>query len=258
MPWQRVAIPSFIQGISTFGEVVFYIKGYKYVAIPSFIQGISTDFLQGVSNPRKLVAIPSFIQGISTSIITGEGREINIWGRNPFLYSGHFNNDYLINDKIIFSPRRNPFLYSGHFNYLKGYKEIHRHCKSQSLPLFRAFQQIKTEASKMERNGSCRNPFLYSGHFNFHLWWWIMVRSRGRNPFLYSGHFNCNLVGAFNPHRRGVAIPSFIQGISTNTNIIWKSYLFRMSQSLPLFRAFQPYDSKSLIDKDQKLRIVII
>ena len=41
------------------------------------------------------------------------------------------------------------------------------------------------------------------------------VRVKGRNPFLYSGHFNsCNLSSSL-PLSLLVAIPSFIQGIST-------------------------------------------
>ncbi len=61
------------------------------VAIPSFIQGISTTiytsyFVWVISN----VAIPSFIQGISTHEVLEKEGEI-YGGRNPFLYSGHFN-----------------------------------------------------------------------------------------------------------------------------------------------------------------------
>ena len=95
----------------------FYPSSLLWVAIPSFIQGISTSMGEfSVKRARRTVAIPSFIQGISTSG-EWEGVESNItqsqslplfrafqlifsiWGicfslicRNPFLYSGHFNN----------------------------------------------------------------------------------------------------------------------------------------------------------------------
>ena len=39
---------------------------------------------------EQTVAIPSFIQGISTPPPYGGGVQVGI-GRNPFLYSGHFN-----------------------------------------------------------------------------------------------------------------------------------------------------------------------
>ncbi len=66
LDFRRVAIPSFIQGIST-----IYIQTIDNdlgdVAIPSFIQGISTYFLDlSQRYVPRYVAIPSFIQGIST------------------------------------------------------------------------------------------------------------------------------------------------------------------------------------------------
>ena len=67
------------------------------VAIPSFIQGISTlKNIECICELVALVAIPSFIQGIST----GEGKECmdspKMGCRNPFLYSGHFNMELLL------------------------------------------------------------------------------------------------------------------------------------------------------------------
>ena len=67
-------------------------------------------------NLKWLVAIPSFIQGISTTI-AGSLYQSAASGRNPFLYSGHFN----IPPMMTLSMQG-----------MSG---------SQSLPLFRAFQQ---------------------------------------------------------------------------------------------------------------------
>ena len=64
----------------------------------------------------------------------------------------------------------------------------------------------------------CRNPFLYSGHFN---------KRRRKNMRLTSSYW--------------VAIPSFIQGISTIGDPIPKIDTRPLSQSLPLFRAFQHF-----------------
>ncbi len=86
---------------------------------------------------------------------------------------------------------------------------------------------------------SGRNPFLYSGHFNN-----ILVSDlfenflEGRNPFLYSGHFN-ERVRRMNEDQILVAIPSFIQGISTYMVGTFNPHRRGASQSLPLFRAFQ-------------------
>ena len=112
-----VAIPSFIQGISTFPVLYRGIPLICLVAIPSFIQGISTKsmHLLGLGRPQP-VAIPSFIQGISTINIS-TWNSISLFCRNPFLYSGHFNK---IRDKC----------HNGEGTL------------SQSLPLFRAFQLI--------------------------------------------------------------------------------------------------------------------
>ena len=66
-------------------------KNLKWVAIPSFIQGISTLItLPFVPLILYGVAIPSFIQGISTRGRILHGVRI-ILSRNPFFYSGHFN-----------------------------------------------------------------------------------------------------------------------------------------------------------------------
>ena len=65
--------------------------------------------------------------------------------------------------------------------------------ESQSLPLFRAFQP-----------GTRRTDFGFM--------------TGGRNPFFYSGHFNSwGKWGEEEKHL--VAIPSFIQGISTNSSL---------------------------------------
>ena len=61
-----VAIPSFIQGISTCFSTERFSPEKVTVAIPSFIQGISTIHVWTPSTPEEEVAIPSFIQGIST------------------------------------------------------------------------------------------------------------------------------------------------------------------------------------------------
>ena len=67
---------------------MYYIK--EKVAIPSFIQGISTLAMAKVTMPALSVAIPSFIQGISTRVFCSASPTRGV-GRNPFLYSGHFN-----------------------------------------------------------------------------------------------------------------------------------------------------------------------
>ena len=62
----------------------------------------------------------------------------------------------------------------------------------------------------------------------------------GRNPFFYSGHFNFAPSPFWRIIKRLVAIPSFIQGISTD-KVIYSIYpIYMKSQSLLLFRAFQP------------------
>ena len=98
---RRVAIPSFIQGISTLYHPSLCLLTYDIVAIPSFIQGISTvidndlgdmyyiksqslllfrAFQQGgevvITSPSQDVAIPSFIQGISTDFLYEREKEI--------------------------------------------------------------------------------------------------------------------------------------------------------------------------------------
>ena len=99
-----IAIPSFIQGISTALEGVSERSQNICVAIPSFIQGISTD-REGREYifDKDNVAIPSFIQGIST--IKGTPAPLvaqYLRSRNPFLYSGHFNNHEEIGMRCIF------------------------------------------------------------------------------------------------------------------------------------------------------------
>ena len=138
------------------------------VAIPSFIQGISTGGAMGKAPHTSHVAIPSFIQGISTCLRRGNGKS-PAHGRNPFFYSGHFNKLEEARKKgslwgvaipsfiqgisthptpqklLIRKLSRNPFFYSGHFNTKEGEMERIVFEKSQSLLLFRAFQQTEVE-----------------------------------------------------------------------------------------------------------------
>ena len=113
-----VAIPSFIQGISTYDDRGSDFSPYYSVAIPSFIQGISTEERILPLLPPMGVAIPSFIQGISTQLL------------------------YLLMLLML------------------------KWLLSQSLPLFRAFQQYQNRDPSPIAIYQCRNPFLYSGHFN--------------------------------------------------------------------------------------------
>ena len=71
----EVAIPSFIQGISTCA-LLGSGGACRLVAIPSFIQGISTlQRFRFRQSAFFTVAIPSFIQGISTGVILFHKRE---------------------------------------------------------------------------------------------------------------------------------------------------------------------------------------
>ena len=139
---------------------------------------------------------------------------------------------------------------------------------SQSLPLFRAFQQEKAREFVRRRRES-RNPFLYSGHFNktdlslcnrftftgVAIPSFIQGISTDIIPLLIclpilpvaipsfiqgistGGHTFLRRILTYPT----VAIPSFIQGISTRRKILLSLLsIFMMSQSLPLFRAFQP------------------
>ncbi len=112
----------------------------EIVAIPSFIQGISTggsmmkDIKERLS--QSLLLFRAFQPSLWEERKTGSGRR-----RNPFFYSGHFNNA----EGDCWGRRswggRNPFFYSGHFNYprYRGYSPN----SSQSLLLFRAFQPLR-------------------------------------------------------------------------------------------------------------------
>ena len=116
---------------------------------------------------------------------------------------------------------------------------------SQSLPLFRAFQLVIPHIQRALSNNlvaipsfiqgisTCqpwnmvefsvklgRNPFLYSGHFNTKSRGLCWSRMMCRNPFLYSGHFNAIEQSWEQTRKQVVAIPSFIQGISTWS--IWR------------------------------------
>ncbi len=113
--------------------------------------------------------------------------------RNPFLYSGHFNTASSWNSALhCFQRSRNPFLYSGHFNKFLGRLEVGDH--------------------------GCRNPFLYSGHFNeisFDMETIIEI-SRSQSLLLFRAFQldgGCVFTTAV---LWDVAIPSFIQGISTS------------------------------------------
>ncbi len=113
---KRVAIPSFIQGISTVCPQSF-LENYKESRNPFFYSGHFNQLSPDGDSWKPVVAIPSFIQGIST---TPQGllRKGVLPCRNPFFYSGHFN---LFNDIERWRGYlcRNPFFYSGHFNILK-------------------------------------------------------------------------------------------------------------------------------------------
>ena len=159
-------------------------------------------------------------------------------GRNPFLYSGHFN---LIpsddtdkgyawvvaipsfiqgistrrggRNNLPFKRCRNPFFYSGHFNRRTGFGSTTGGMTSQSLLLFRAFQRAM--ADNIESTLARRNPFFYSGHFN--------MACRGGEKLLFKLSQSLLLFRAFQlgntcgyrHYWEDVAIPSFIQGIST-------------------------------------------
>ena len=182
-----VAIPSFIQGISTTDSIVSTLA-LPPVAIPSFIQGISTQLLVEplaggwqVSQSLPLfrafqlqvppwfrsswsasVAIPSFIQGISTAM-SWVFQDIERWSRNPFLYSGHFNSEEASDSE--------------------GY------VVSQSLPLFRAFQPYAS-LWLLRRSSQVAIPSFIQGISTQDSREIKIKIKYGRNPFLYSGHFN--------------------------------------------------------------------
>ena len=116
-------------------------SNYSMVAIPSFIQGISTakDLISG-RTIAELSRNPFLYSG---HFNLGEEGSVKLSvkeGRNPFFYSGHFNLFfYLLTYKNILMSQslllfrafqllveplaggwqvasRNPFFYSGHFN----------------------------------------------------------------------------------------------------------------------------------------------
>ena len=78
----------------------------------------------------------------------------------------------------------------------------------------------------------CRNPFLYSGHFNLSRQSSLRSGRKGsRNPFLYSGHFN-EIEGTLeNFIKKLVAIPSFIQGISTQNKETSPAGIYQYSRN---------------------------
>ena len=132
------------------------------------------------------VAIPSFIQGISTRKDFSKEGIYNC--RNPFFYSGHFNNreedggmgenqksqSLLLFRAFQLMERRVlcicevevaiPSFIQG-ISTRSGARTAWIHEVSQSLLLFRAFQQICQKSHKGGK-GMSRNPFFYSGHFN--------------------------------------------------------------------------------------------
>ncbi len=134
---------------------------------------------------------------------------------------------------------RNPFFYSGHFNYEEVEKGICIYCmESQSLLLFRAFQ-LKGKGWRSE-SGFSRNPFFYSGHFNMLQLGSIRKAQRQSQSLLLFRAFQLFLRRRGECQAVGVAIPSFIQGISTRLTIFLdEEQKYVMSQSLLLFRAFQ-------------------
>ncbi len=185
-----VAIPSFIQGISTattsYGKTCppkcrnpFFYSGHfnrgadsrrslgiRLVAIPSFIQGISTQL--GRSSPPSASSFRSqslpFFRAFQRRQ-KGNRRVRSSACRNPFLFSGHFNRRTTARSLQQRRRGRNPFLFSGHFNAKRDYGAGPQIDRSQSLPFFRAFQHWEGENEEEFYNLS-RNPFLFSGHFN--------------------------------------------------------------------------------------------
>ena len=183
--------------------------------------------------------------------------------RNPFLYSGHFNKGepsfkfftkamsqslplfraFQQNKREVWNKRyilggRNPFLYSGHFNKILKKNIRNRIIIYVAIPSF--IQGISTLGGGRyrERVEGVAIPSFIQGISTRRWVSWGVSCFISRNPFLYSGHFNCC------PHFGNtcgyrVAIPSFIQGISTKREYLYLSLLIILSQSLPLFRAFQ-------------------
>ena len=110
------------------------------VAIPSFIQGISTDRSKGLRNNRNPVAIPSFIQGISTY---GNMLNYNI----RIFMSQSLPLFRAFQQGILDVLRRVEPLLVAIPSFIQGISTRHREVEgiprrqeSQSLPLFRAFQ----------------------------------------------------------------------------------------------------------------------
>ena len=114
------------------------------VAIPSFIQGISTvrKEVGGSGVLLSAVAIPSFIQGISTG-------GTPLWRCSP------------MESRSQSLPLFRAFQHE-EFRYVLESYEV----QSQSLPLFRAFQHNDLGDMYYIKEKHSRNPFLYSGHFN--------------------------------------------------------------------------------------------
>ena len=107
---------------------------------------------------------------------------------------------------------------------------------SQSLLLFRAFQQNPHLFSQQPCKVAI--PSFIQGISTISPWFRSSWSASRRNPFFYSGHFNLRYLLRSKWEELRVAIPSFIQGISTYAG---GRYLViaLLSQSLPLFRAFQ-------------------
>ncbi len=172
------------------------------------------------------LSFPFIIEYESQSLLLFRAFQLNIKikeidkdtaSRNPFFYSGHFNLGAILVRRVGDVVCRNPFFYSGHFNkHIPQIEEVLNEKMSQSLLLFRAFQlSYLLEIDLYIFLSVCRNPFFYSGHFN------CKGKGRGslerlcRNPFFYSGHFNSPVPLSSHIRHSEVAIPSFIQGIST-------------------------------------------
>ena len=188
---------------------------YGEVAIPSFIQGISTRN----RDRRKILweesqSLPLFRAFQHWEVIAMRDRRKIC--RNPFLYSGHFN-PRREKGRYGGNVRRNPFLYSGHFNNPSGFP-IYFVFLSQSLPLFRAFQQEDEDRGVLGLSGQSQSLPLFRA-FQHYARENQKKSTHGacRNPFLYSGHFNLAVLRAREGGSWGVAIPSFIQGISTKS-----------------------------------------
>ncbi len=186
----------------------------KYtVAIPSFIQGISTQIIQKEGKSwGSRVAIPSFIQGISTDEEQKFILEEYDVSQSLLLFRA-FQLTLPVAIPSFFYLCRNPFFYSGHFNWEgEDWNEFYM-MMSQSLLLFRAFQLSQSHSSLPPYGGESQSLLLFRA-FQLLLLYPYMGEGRGvAIPSFIQGISTHDRGSDFSPYL--VAIPSFIQGIST-------------------------------------------